>query len=58
MDGERGEHGVEGVGFVGEGFEIRDDLAVDGDVVVEGEVEVSVEQGGRGLDAGEFGDPL
>lgn len=58
MDGERGEDGVEGVWFEGEGFEVGNDLPVDGEVfdVVEGEVCVAVKECVRGIDAGEFGD--
>lgn len=51
--GERGEYRIEGVGFVGEGFEIRNRLPVDCEVFVEGEVDVAVEEGVRGLEAGE-----
>lgn len=54
VDGQRREHGVEGVGLVGEGLEIGDDFALDGDLLVEGEVLVAVEEGARGLGAGEL----
>lgn len=52
VDGEGGEDGVERAGVVGEGFEVRDDVAGYGEVVVEGLVGVAVEEGGRGVDAG------
>ena len=43
MDGERGEDCIESVGFVGKGFEVWDDAAVDGEGFVEGEVLVAME---------------
>lgn len=56
VDGEGGEHGVEGGGFEGEGFEVGDDLAGEGELAVEGLVGVAVEERFRGVDAGQVSD--
>lgn len=56
MDGQRGEHGVEAVRFVGERFEVWDDVALDVECFVEWEVCVAMKEGMGGIDAGEFRD--
>lgn len=56
MDGKRGQDGVEGVGFEGQGLEVWDDLPLEVEPLVEGLVCVPVEEGVGRVDAGEFGD--
>lgn len=56
MHRERGEDCVEGIGLVGERFEVRDDVAFDIDVFIKGEVCIAVEEGFGSLDAGELRD--
>jgi hypothetical protein len=56
VDGKGGQDGVEGVGFEGQGLEVRNDLPLEIYALVEGLVCVSVEKGVGRVDAGEFGD--
>jgi hypothetical protein len=58
VDGKGGQDGVKGVGFVGQGLEVWDDVPLEIYPLVEGLVCVPVEEGVGRVNAGEFGDLL